>query len=409
MTDTAEATAPLDPLGDAYHRDPHGETARVRATQPLHRVEAYGVWIATSHALVRRLLNDPVVTNDPITWEGYEPPAPGSVQEWLFGGSLFSMDPPAHARTRRLVSRALTPAAVARMEAQVADVVDEHAERLRGRTGVVDLTEYTLPIPNTVISRITGVPPLSGDEARFRELAGGAIRGVDPFLDDEARAESEGQLAELTGYLRELVDQRRAEPRDDLVTDLVRAYDADDHLTNDEVVMIVVALVLAGSETTSHASTFALHSLLTHPDQLARLRADPSRCRAAVDELLRFELGGGLLPRFAAEDFEVDGQVVTKGQIVFLSMLGAHRDPDVFPDPDRLDLDRDTSQVLAFGRGPHHCLGAHLARTEMALIVGRALEVLPAGTVLVEEQVRLSPPSFIFRRLEHLPVDVGPG
>ncbi len=402
------STVVMDPLSDEFHRDPHGVTARVREVTELHWIESYGVWVATSHRLVRQLLFDPErVTNSVTTWEGFVPPEPGSVGDWLLTSSLFAQSGAEHARTRRLASRAFTPAAVGRMDHLVAEVVDEAIEMIEGRTGVMDLAEYTLPIPATVISRITGVPPKGGDEERFRQLVGGAVRVVDPFLDPQERERSEEQITELVEYLRWLVAQRREHPQQDMVTDLVQAYDADDRFTNDEVVMMVVALVIAGTETTSHASTLALHSLLTHPDQLALLRSDPSLLAGAVEELLRFELGGTMLPRFAVADCEIAGQQVSKGQIVFLSLAGAHRDPEVFPDPDRLDVTRDTTELIAFGRGPHHCIGAHLARAEMRHVIGRALEVLPDDVALLDDEVRFTPPSFVFRRLENLPVDLG--
>ncbi len=403
------STVVMDPLSEEYHRDPHGVTARVREVEELHRIDAYGVWVATSHRLVRQLLFDPErVTNSVTVWEGFEQPEPGSVGEWLLTSSLFAQSGAEHARTRRLASRAFTPAAVRRMDHLVAEVVEEAAAAtLEGRTGVVDLSEYTLPIPATVISRITGVPPKGGDEERFRALVGGAVRVVDPFLDADERKRSEEQISELVEYLRWLVSQRREHPEQDMVTDLVQAYDADDRFTNDEVVMMVVALVIAGTETTSHASTLGLHSLLTNPDQLALLRSEPSLLPGAVEELLRFELGGTMLPRFTVAECEIAGREVGKGQIVFLSLAGAHRDPAVFPDPDRLDVTRDTTELIAFGRGPHHCIGAHLARAEMRHVVGRALEALPEGATLIEEEVRFTPPSFVFRRLENLPVDVG--
>jgi cytochrome P450 len=206
-----------------------------------------------------------------------------------------------------------------------------------------------------------------------------------------------------------MAHERRSAPRDDMITDLVRARDRGDAMSDDEVVSLMAGLLGAGSETTAIGGVVAMRTLLEHPETLERLRGDRSLIPSAVNEILRFAFGGGAgLPRYAVDDFELHGRRIEKGQMMLLSFTGAHRDPTVFPDPDRFDIDRDTSELTIFGHGPHYCLGVHLALAELRGLVDAALDFLPPGarhrTDLVEWQ-RLA----FFRRPQNLPVDFGEG
>ena len=171
-----------------------------------------------------------------------------------------------------------------------------------------------------------------------------------------------------------------ARRKDDLITDLVRARDRGDAMSDDEIIILVAGLLGAGSETTAIGGLVAILTLLEHPDTLERLRADRSLLPNAVKEILRYAFGGGGgLPRYAVRDFELRGKQICKGQMLMLSFTGAHRDPSVFPDPDRFDIDRDTTDLTIFGQGPHYCLGVHLALAEMRCMLDAALDFLPPG------------------------------
>ena len=403
------ASAPepvVDPfLSDAFHRDPARIVAELREADPVHLIPGLNVWVVTRYDDVRRLFTDPNVANDPRVFERYQAPPEGSARKWIADNSLFAVGPEQHARQRRLVSAALTPRAVARMEGQVREVVEQFAAPLRGRRGVVDLVaEFTGPIPSTVIGRITGVPPKGDDEVRFRQLARDVISGISPFLGDEERKRADDAIVEMTDYVRELAVERRRTPREDLVSDLVLAHDADDTMTNEEIVLMITGLVAAGTETTAMGATHGIRSLLANPDQLALLRARPDLLPNAVDELLRYDFGTVGLPRYAVRDFELRGKPIRKGQLVLLHFLGAHRDPAVFPDPDRLDLTRDTKDLTIFGHGPHYCLGANLARQELRCMYEAALGFLPEGARVIEDDVEWTRMA-MFSRMETLPVE----
>lgn len=411
MPDRIEAQPAADFLEDlrlglAAH-DPGPAFDRLRERDPVHWVEELGVWFVTRHEDVRQLYADPRLTPDPRAWERHRShrdadPAAGRLDNPFHDGSAGEAG-----RARRIVSAALTPRAVARMEARMREVVEHFAAPLRERRDVVDLQgEFTSPIPGTVISRITGVPAKGADEARFRELARKTVRSVNPILSDEKLRRTEQASRELFAYVRGLTFERMQGPREDLISDLLQVSAGRPGDVVEDVVGIVVALVATGTEATVLAATRALYALLRHPDQLALLRADRALLPDAVEELLRFDAGLTEMPRYALADFELHGTKVRKGQMLVLSMAAAHRDPRVYADPTRLDLRRAPRDLVAFGFGPHYCIGASLARAELRMMLDAALDFLPPGARVLEDQVRWSTKG-LANRMKSLPVAFG--
>jgi cytochrome P450 len=400
------AAVPSPVLSEEYQTEAHKVVARLREQDPVHFVPELGFWLVTRYDDVRRLFTDPNVTNDRRAWEHHVAPPEGTFMRFVSENGLFAAPPEEHARLRRFISAGFTPRAVARQDGQVRDVVLQFAAPLRGRRGVVDLmAEFTDPIPNTVISRITGIPPRADEEVRFRELAQTTIRGFFSIGAPELQKAAEAAFLEIAERVRALAAERRREPREDLVSDLVAAVDRGERLSDDEIVMLIVALIGAGSETTAIGGAISVVTLLEHPEALARLRADRTRIPQAVNEILRYAFGGpGGLPRYALRDFELRGKTIRKGQMILLSFTGAHRDPAVFPDPDRFDTERDTRELAIFGHGPHFCIGAHLARAEMGCMIEAMLDFLPPRATLRRDLVRTTPMG-IFRRPENLPVE----
>jgi cytochrome P450 len=191
-----------------------------------------------------------------------------------------------------------------------------------------------------------------------------------------------------------------------MISDLVRASGTGAAADLDDIVRVVAALVSAGTGTTSLAATRALRALMKHPDQLALLRREPSLLASAVHELLRYDSGVFGMPRYVLEDFDLRGRSLRKGQLVVLSIMGANRDPRVFPDPDRLDLRRETKEAVTFGRGPHYCIGANLALAQLRAMVEAALDFLPPDARVLEDQVRWSKAG-VQSQLKSLPTDFG--
>jgi cytochrome P450 len=357
---------------------------RLRETNPVYRIPGTGFWLVTRHDDVRALFRDQEnVTADARAGAGFQPRPEGSYLRWMQENGLLALSPEEHARIRRLVSAAFTPRAVRRMDGQIREVVEEFAAPLRGRSGdVIDLAaEYADPIPNVVIARITGVPAEGGDDKRFRQLAQDFIAGVVQFSPAERQDRAEAALAELYPWVEKVALERRASPREDLISDLVQVVDRDERLQDREIIMLVTGLLAAGSTTTAMGCIAMAGTLLRHPETLERIRGDRSLIPGAVEEILRFSFGGpGGLPRYALRDFELRGQQIRKGEMLMLSFGGANRDPAVFANPDVFDIDRDASDLMVFGGGAHYCLGANLARQELACMLDGLLGILTPGS-----------------------------
>lgn len=403
-------TAEIDPFLTALHAsiatgDPSPAIGRLREEDPVHWFDALNLWAVTRHDDVKQLFGDPRVTADPRAWEGTRTSSDGNVRRWLTENPFLGESAGAPGKGRRLVSAALTPRAVARIEHQIREVVEQVAAPLYGRSGVVDLvSEFTAPIPGIVISRIAGVPAKGADEERFRVLARKTVRGVNPTLSDAKRESTEAAVREMFAYVGTLAALRMEDPRDDLISDLLQASGARSAEDLEEIVRVVAGLVSTGTEATVLAATRAIRSLLHHPDELALVRADRALLPDAVEELLRFDSGLSEMPRYALEDFTLRGRSIRKGQLLVLSLTGAHRDPSVFADPDRLDLRRRPKELVAFGHGPHYCIGAPLARVELQAMVGAALDFLPIGARVLDAQVRWSSQG-LTHRIKTLPVE----
>lgn len=389
-------------------KDPAPRLHQLRREDPVHYVSSLDFWLVTRHDDSKRLFNDPEhATGDRQAWSHFVPRPEGSRLRWLNDGLSARRSPEAHARFRGHFNRALTPRAVRRMDAQIREVVERFAAPLRGRRGeVVDFVEaFTNPIPNTVISRITGVPP-GADEVRFRELAQGFIRGFFPFAQEDALSYAEQCLGELAEWVGQMARERRKSLGEDLISDLLRTQTRDDSLSDDEIVMLISVLLGAGSETTNMGGRLIIQSIVEHPEAFKRVRDDRSLVPKAVGEILRFAFVGPIgITRFAVRDFELRGKPIRKGQMLMLSFGGANRDPAVFADPDRLDIDRDTRESLVFGNGPHFCLGANLARQEMGAMLDAVLDIVPPGS-FIREDLQHSMLVGVQQRAINLPVEL---
>ena len=398
----------MDPLlTEDYFENPAKVIAELRVSDPVHYIEPLDSWMICRYDDVRQLFIDPRASNDRRYFKGYQPAPEGSYLRWMSEHNFFSAPEDEHQRMRNLVSKTMTPRGVRRMERQIQDVVEQFSAKLRGRSGVVDMVgEFCAPIPNTVISRITGIPAKENDEVRFRELAREVISGISPMLDEQGRKIAENAIVELSAWVRELAEERSAHPSEDLISDLLAKHEDEGSATVEEIILVISGLVAAGTETTAMGTTMALRTLYRNPDQFTSLREDRSLMPNAVRELLRYDFGSAGLPRYAVKDFELRGQKIEKGQPLFLSFLGAHRDPSIFEDPDRFDIRRDTRDLTIFGRGAHYCIGANLAQLEMGIMLDAALDVLPEDSKLLEDQIewmRLG----MFARADSMPIDFG--
>jgi cytochrome P450 len=386
---------------DSYYQDPLGFFARLRESRPVAPVDmpAYGrAWVVTRHADVRTVLTDPRLAKDVHRWPGGGRSRP-SEATGVYAHMLHA-DPPDHTRQRRLVQKAFTPRRAA-LRPQAEQIAARLLDELAAPPGdVIDLLDaYARPLPIAVLCELLGIP------AADRGWVGATVAAYDE------RAQHDRLERELAAYFEELIAVRRAEPGDDLVSALVVARDdadADglaDGLTADELIGTVFLLVMAGFDTTVNLIASGTLALLTHPGETARLRQDPSLLPAAVEELLRFTSPvNHANDRFTTEDVPVGDVVIPAGEWVLPAISSANRDPAQFPDPDRLDLGRDTSGQVAFGHGIHHCLGAPLARMEAEVALGALLGRFPRISLAVPASELRWRPVSLMNGLESLPV-----
>ena len=394
MTDAIQLV-PLDE--DSYYQDPLGFFARLRESRPVApvRMPGYGrAWIVTRYADVRTVLTDPRLAKDVHQWPGGGRSRP-SEATGVYAHMLHA-DPPDHARLRRLVQKVFTPRRAA-LRPRAEEIAGGLLDELAARGDVIDLLDaYARPLPIAVLSELLGIPVAD------RAWIAGTVAAYDE------RAEQQRVERELAAYFTGLIAAKRAKPGDDLVSALVVARDnagAADGLTGNELLSTVFLLVMAGFDTTVNLLASGALALLTHPGEKTRLRQDPSLLPAAVEELLRFTNPvNHANDRFTIEDVPVGDVVIPAGEWVLPAISSADRDPAQFPDPDRLDLGRDTSGHVAFGHGVHYCLGAPLARMEAEVALGALLARFPEISLAVlPSELRWRPVS-LMNGLESLPV-----
>jgi len=353
--------------------DPYPRYAALRERAPVHR-SAFGIWTLTDYDDCQLLLRHPGVGKDfssAMNSLGLSD-ADREAQDRFRNdrSNMLVTDPPDHTRLRGLVTRAFTPRTVEKLRPTVVTLVDELLDAFDGEVEVMDALAFPLPV--TVIGDMLGVPV--EDRSLLRPLVRSVTAILELAVSPEALAEAAEADAELGRYFADLVADRRASPRDDLLTKLIEAEDKGDQLTEHELISTVILLFAAGFETTTHLIGNGLLALLRNPGELDRLRGDRSLIRSGVEELLRYDSPVQIAARTTYEELPVGGQTIPSGNLV-LAMLGAaNRDPARFTDPDRLDVGRDEGAPMSFGGGIHFCLGAALARLEGQIVLDRLLE-----------------------------------
>jgi cytochrome P450 PksS len=403
-------TTPLpnvDISSPRFKADPYPFFARLRAEAPVHRV-----WLpAGLHAyLVTRY--DDVVTvlkDERFGKDKTRALAPDQLkkQPWMpkvfqpLTRNMLDLDPPDHTRLRALVQKTFTPGLVEGLRGRIQELADGllDAAIARGRMDLV--RDYALPIPTTIIAEMLGIP--ASDRHKFQRWSRALLSAS--FSVWSVLVTLPSVLAFL-GYIRKQVRASRAAPGTGLLHALAAAEEAGDVLSEDELLAMVVLLLIAGHETTVHLIDNSVLALLAHPEQAARLRDDPALIRPAIEEFLRYD--GPLMTsteRYAREDVTIAGTTIPHGSMVFPVLSSANRDERQFPRPDELDLAREPNHHLAFGLGPHYCLGAPLARLEGQVAIGTLLRRLPNLRLTIPKEKLRWRRGIALRGLEALPVE----
>ncbi len=364
----------FNPMEPEFVADPYPTYHRLRAEDPVHH-SPLGFWVLTRYADVIAMLRDPRLVKEPIAAFvaarfGMTPPG--------LGLSMLDRDPPDHTRLRGLVSKAFTPRALESLRPHIQQIVDGLLAQVEGKREMDLIEQFAYPLPVRVICEMLGVPV--ADHERFKQWGLDIARGLDAIMlppdSDVARKSMAGRHA-LSGYFRELIAERRAAPRDDMLSALIAAEEAGDKLNEDELMATCILLLVAGHETTVNLIGNGTLALLRHPDQLRRLRDNPGLIATAVEELLRFDGPVQRTARIPSEDVTIGGQTIPKGEMVMPFLGAADRDPVQFADPDRLDIGRTDNRHIAFGMGVHFCLGAPLARMEGQIAINTLVKRFP--------------------------------
>ena len=362
-----------NPLAPRVIQDPYPTYARLRSRSPAHRSRVLNAWVFTRYADVEAILRDfrrfsNVPTNRSL------PPRQRSALPSRADWTMLFHDPPEHTRLRALVNKAFTPRAVDALEPHIRTIMGELLDDIDDPSGFDLIAAVANPLPVIVIAEMLGVPP--EDREQFKHWSDERARLLEPVITPEERKRALDAGESFDAYFKPVIEARRRAPQDDIVSALAQAEEEGDELTAREVLNMLRLLLVAGNETTTNLIGNGLLSLLRNPEQLQLLQEDPSRIPAAVEELLRFDSPVQLDFRGVLEDCEVSGAALRRGDGAVLAIGAANRDPEVFDEPERLDVQRSRGSNISFGRGVHHCIGAPLARLEGAHRAGSAAGAL---------------------------------
>ncbi|MCR9096890.1 MAG: cytochrome P450 [bacterium] len=360
-------------------------------------------WILTRFEDADRVLRDPVLHSDTSAIELFDTGPSGRTFFEVMRKLLLYLDPPEHDRIRGLVSKAFTPRAVDARKPRIQTEVDRLLDRVEDAGKAELVADFGYPLPIAVICEMMGIP--ESDRATFLTWAHDfARRGDVSGLTENVVARGEVASAGFRDYFLDLARSRRKALGDDLISALVEVEDETGRLSDAEVVSTCVILLQAGHETTADLISMAIRGLILHPDQLALLREAPARVVTAADEFIRWDTSVQISQRVGSRDIEVGGRRIPAGDVCVVMNGAANRDPGRFPDPDRLDIARATPSHLGFGMGRHFCLGASLARAEIAAAVGTFITRFPRFDFAEEPAFR---PSLFLRGLARLPLSLG--
>ncbi len=397
----------VDILSSEFRANPFPFLARLRAEQPVYRTalpDKTVVWLVTRYEDVVSLLKDKRFANS--RYNGMTPEQLGSQPELHPAirpaqRNLLALDVPDHTRLRTLVHKAFSPSLIEQMRVRTQILVDELLDTIEGDGETDIVRDYALPFSLTLITDILGVPPR--DRVEFHKWSK-IIISVYPFSDNNWRAFP--VFERLSLYLRHFFKMRRSAPKDDLVSALIQAEEAGDRLNEDELLAMVILLLVAGHETTVSLIGNGMLALFDHPDQLEKLRVNPSLIKPAVEEMLRYTSPVFMsTERYARENMTLRGVNIQHGEIALAVFGSANRDETVFKNPDLFDIERENNKHVAFGQGLHFCLGAPLARMEAQIAISSLLRRLPKlGLKGSPESLRWRP-GLMMRGLEALPAE----
>jgi len=373
-------TIAYNPFEPGFAEDPYTQYAAMRTAEPVH-LTPLEFWVLFAYDDIARFLKDPTLSVEDANAR------PTAIDQMIIDAvgdradrgshTMLNLDPPDHTRLRKLVTKAFTPRVVENLRPRVQALVDEMLDKAEARGEMDLITDYAFPLPFAVISEMLGVPPTDGD--RLRAWSGLIVRSLEPIVDTNLAIAIADASDHMYEYVGEMIERKRKEPADDLLSALIAAEEQGDVLSDDELQEQVLLLYVAGHETTVNLIGNGTLALLRDREQFDRLRADPSLMPNAIEELLRFDSPVQMSRRITLKDVEVGGRSIEKGSFCGLVLASANRDPAHWgANADDLDVSRpDAHQHLSFGGGAHYCLGASLARVEGQVAIGSLVRRFP--------------------------------
>lgn len=389
-----------DPLSHRIAQDPYPMYARIREQRPVHWSRLLNAWIVSRYADIdailrdhRRFGSDPRKAKLTRMQKRRMPP-----EHEL---TMLTLDPPDHTRLRALISKAFTRGKVHALEPRMRRIIAGLLDDIEDPEAFDLMAAVAKPLPVIVIAEILGIP--REDRAQFARWSRQRARLLEPTVSMQARRIADRASREFNHYVRQVIAQRHAAPRDDILSTLVQAEEEGERLTEQEVLNTVRMLLVGGIETTTNLIGNGMLALLRHPEELERLRAEPDLMPEAVEELLRYDAPAQATFRRVLQDAQMGGIAMERGATIVLLMGAANRDPEVFETPDKLDIGRTGGPHLSMSRGIHHCLGAALARLEGRIALEMLLERFPTIELLRHRPLHFTP-NVVLRGLGSLPL-----
>ena len=396
----------FNPFLSEFRSDPYPRLAELRSREPVYFSPVLRGWVLTRYADVARVLRDPRFSVDrtQISLGRVLNPFRAISPEFgeLIKSTLLMLDPPAHTRIRTLVNKAFTPRMVEVLRPRIQEIINGLLDHVEERGEMDLIRDLAFPLPLIVIAEMLGVP--AEDRASFRRWSNDLTALLDPLSSPGGLSGAQAAFEEIAPYFKRILAERRREPRADLISALAAVEGGEGRLDETELLALCLLILGAGHETTVNLIGNSVAALLRNPGERKRLQEEPSLLPTAVEEFLRYDSPVQITDRLATEDVEIGGRQIRKGQLVGLLLGAANRDPEQFPLPDRLDVERRENRHLAFGHGVHFCLGAPLARTEAQLAIGTLLRRFPHLDGPEPEHWR---PSIVLRGPVSLPLSLG--
>ncbi|MDQ3876739.1 MAG: cytochrome P450 [Actinomycetota bacterium] len=393
----------FNPFDPAVHADPYPTYKALREQDPVHR-SPFGGTLLTRYSDIARVLRDPRMSSDfrkiELPFDVVQGPAQQLEERQP---SMLFLDPPDHDRLRNLVHKAFTARRIERLRSRIVEVVEDLIARGAEKPEMDLVADFAYPLPVAIICDLLSVP--LEDQAIFKHWSRELVQTLDPIVSQETieRALEAGDA--FKDYFRVLIGKRKADPQDDLLSALIAAEDEGTKLTEEELLVTLTLLLVAGHETTVNLISNGMFALLRNRDQWDRLIRQPSLIKTAVEELLRYDSPVQFAARIPLDDVDIDGHRVEKRHEIVCILGAANRDPEQFADPDKLDIGRPDNRHLAFSAGTHFCLGASLARLEGQIAIAALAAKLPDLELASEGISRR--PTVTLRGLEHLQVTTG--